>query len=101
MTRATHPFTLTLPALAGSRHRVQRMLDDVPADLSGTAVRLDCSGLIAATRSFTDELVVELLVRRNAESVRIGALANAEFREFAAEAGAAHDRQERVVLDAR
>ncbi len=65
---------ITLPRVVGTRPAVAPFLVDVPLDLHGAAVVVDCRALLSGTPSFADELVRSLLVDRHAaELVVLGA----------------------------
>jgi hypothetical protein len=57
-------MTLTAPELVSSRDQARKLTADLPADLSGVAVVVDCSALQASTPSFVDELIKAILVER-------------------------------------
>lgn len=57
---------MSAPAHANSREQAQELVSDLPRDLSGCLVIIDCSKLTIATASFLDELVKTVLAERNA-----------------------------------
>ncbi|OBI82703.1 hypothetical protein [Mycobacterium sp. 1245805.9] len=71
--------SLEAPVLAGSRPRAQQILTQVPVDLSGTVVRLQCDSLIAGAASFADEIVRTILVDRHARRLDITGVSDQEF----------------------
>lgn len=74
---------LDAPPLAGSRESVRRLLDDnLPDDLAGTTVVVDFGDLLAATVSFADELVRQILVVRNAALLHATAVGDEEFANY-------------------
>lgn len=64
--------TLEMPQLSGGRKRAIAMIAaaNIPTDLTGAEVSVDCRQLRAGTESFADELVRTVLVDRNAERLR-------------------------------
>lgn len=84
------------PALAGSRRRAQEIMRDLPSDLTDTEVRLISRGLLAASVSFVDEIVAEILVRRHARQILVQGATDEEFVEYLKERGAAHGVAERI-----
>lgn len=54
------PNRVTLPALAGTRRRAQRVLDQIPAD-SGMLI-VDAGSLVETTTTFIDELIRQSFV---------------------------------------
>jgi hypothetical protein len=61
--------TLTAPKLVSSRDQARELTADLPADLTGATVIVDCTALQASTPSFVDELVKVCLVERHAQSL--------------------------------
>lgn len=66
---ATSTFELTLPEYGGSRASAADFTADLPDDLSGMAVRVDCSQGFAISQSFSDELCKQILQLRRASSL--------------------------------
>lgn len=60
-----------LPILGGSRKRAQQILSESDLFLSGCEFLLNGSSLEAASIGFTDELVREILVSRNAACLQL------------------------------
>lgn len=60
------------PDHAGSRDQAQTLAAQLPSDLNGEAVLLDCSQLVVGTPSFFDEMVNQVLVVRRADALEIG-----------------------------
>ena len=56
--------TLIAPKLVSSRDQARELTASLPDDLSGRAVLVDCSALMASTPSLVDELVKAVLVDR-------------------------------------
>lgn len=54
------------PQHAGSREQAQALLAQLPPNLTGVVVVLDCGRTAISTPSFVDEIVKELLVDREA-----------------------------------
>lgn len=59
------------PSHSGSRDQAQKLLQPLPADLSGRPVILDCTRMDVSSPSFLDEMVKEVLVLRTAEVFEI------------------------------
>lgn len=57
---------LTLPEYGGSRAQAADFAASLPADLSETTVRVDCSQGFAISQSFSDELCKQVLQTRHA-----------------------------------
>lgn len=57
---------LTLPEYGGSRAQSADFAASLPADLSETTVRVDCSKGFAISQSFSDELCKQVLQTRHA-----------------------------------
>jgi len=62
---------ITTPDHAGSRDQAQDLAALLPDDLTGVAVMIDCSDLLIATPSFLDEIVKQVLERRNAMALEV------------------------------
>jgi len=58
--------TLTAPRLVSSRDQARDLAAELPADLSGSVVHVDCSQLEISTSSFVDELVEVCVMERHA-----------------------------------
>ena len=86
------------PTLAGSRDKAQELLSTLPMDLSNSDVTLDCGDLIAATASFADELVREILVVRHARSLRAVRLGDEDFSTYLVQRAAAREVGDRLFL---
>lgn len=56
---------------AGSRDHARELVATLPAQLAGTSVVLDCTGLAVGTPSFLDEIVKEVLVVRQADRLEV------------------------------
>lgn len=56
------------PQRMGARASAQRLLAQVPADLGGQTVEVNCEGSWPTT-SFVDELIVEIIERRGAAAL--------------------------------
>jgi hypothetical protein len=89
--------TVTLPPLAGSRPAAAVLLSTLPADLSGELVSVLCRDLLSGSPSFADELVRELAVERNAESVVVVG-AEPTFEAYVRDAARTHRVTERVTM---
>ena len=93
------PQTVTVleaPALAGSRCRAKLVVLDLPADLSGAEVVLNCRHLLAAAVSFADQLVKEILVTRRAHRLRVVEASETEFLDQLRGRAAAHGVADRL-----
>lgn len=91
-------ITVDLPPLAGSRERAQLLMAALPTDLAGVVVHLRCRSLIAATAAFADELVREIVVIRNADSLVIEEASDEEFLGYARDRAAIHGVADRVSV---
>lgn len=60
---------ISLPRLVGSRMSATALADGLPDDLSDVAVEVDCRDLLTGSAAFSDQLVRELAVHRNAGRV--------------------------------
>lgn len=89
---------LDAPSLAGSRDKAQQLLSRLPHDLSNAEVVLDCGGLLAATVSFADELVHEILVVRRARALRVVHVSDVEFSEYLAQRATEHEVSDRLSV---
>lgn len=58
--------TLEAPPRTGSRRKALELLDALPEDLSGDAIRIRFESDALVTTSFVDELVMAVLVDRRA-----------------------------------
>ncbi|GAB09931.1 hypothetical protein GOARA_048_01330 [Gordonia araii NBRC 100433] len=90
--------TLEAPSLAGSRDRAQELLAELPSDLSNSEVILDCHGLLAATVSFADELVQEVLVRRKAQALHAVRVTDQEFADYLVRRADVHGVSDRLTV---
>lgn len=70
---------LEAPMLAGSRPRAQQIFAGLEDNLRGVIVQLDCGALVAATESFADEVLLEVLVRRHADQLVVMNVSDDEF----------------------
>ena len=90
--------TLTTPKLVSSRDQARSLTADLPSNLEGTTVVVECEELQASTPSFVDELVKICLVERHAQCL---ALVNAPERTEELARRAARNRQvaDRLEID--
>jgi hypothetical protein len=88
--------TVTLPPLAGSRPAAAVLLSALPEDLTGEQVGVLCRDLLSGSPSFADELVRELAVERNAQSVVVVG-AEPTFEGYVRDAARTHGVTERVT----
>ncbi|HXQ88027.1 MAG TPA: hypothetical protein VN733_00160 [Solirubrobacterales bacterium] len=56
---------------AGSRPQAQDLASQLPGDLAGQTVVLDCGHVLVATPSFLDEIVKQVLEIRNAALLEV------------------------------
>jgi hypothetical protein len=82
------------PAHAGARDQARDLADILALDLTGEHVVLDCSKLLVGTPSFLDEIVKQVLVRRNAKTLCVQAASSRvhDLLERSAENRALSDR---------
>lgn len=92
--------TLEAPSLAGSRDRAQELLATLPSNLANSDVILDCNGLLAATVSFADELVQEVLVARKAKALHAVRVSDQEFSEYLIRRAEVHGVRDRLTVSA-
>ncbi|OFV77031.1 hypothetical protein [Rhodococcus erythropolis] len=90
---------LPLPPLAGTRKRAQGLLEQLPPDLSGSTVVVDCRGLVAATLSFADELIQGVLVDRKAKEMRFTNVADLKFALWVDQRADFHGVSKQVKVD--
>lgn len=62
-------ITVVLPRVVGTRPSARAFLQQIPEDLAGQDVVLDCRGLVDGTASFADEIVKVVLHDRRADSL--------------------------------
>lgn len=91
--------TLPLPPLVGTRKRARTLAEQLPKEVKGAVVIVDCSDLMAATESFADELITELLVHRGAAEVRFANVSDLEFANWVDERAEFHQMGGRVKVD--
>lgn len=96
------PTIITLPPLTGMRPRAVSVIKNAGIDNSagnshaGRTVRIDGHATRAATRSFVDELVREILVDFGFQSLELYAV-DGELRELIMQAAVTHNVEDRVV----
>lgn len=88
------------PAHSGARDRARELADELNADLTDQDVVLDCTHLLVGTPSFLDEIVKQVLVRRNAKALYVHAAPSRahDLLERAAENRGLRDRLTFAVL---
>lgn len=59
------------PDHAGSREQAQSLTRQLPPDLAGERVTLDCSEMVIGTPSFLDEIVKQVLTERGAAGLEV------------------------------
>jgi hypothetical protein len=89
-------YTVSLPALAGSRPAAAELLSGLPADLSGSEIAVLCRDLLTGSPSFADELVRQLAVERSAGRVLLVG-ADETFERYVRDAARSHAVAERVA----
>ncbi len=62
--------TLEMPRLTGSRLSAQELADQLPAG-AGDVVTLDARAMEAASQSFADEIIFQVLVNRGASQLEV------------------------------
>lgn len=62
---------ITTPDHAGSREQAQSLVQELPPDLAGKRVTLDCSQMVIGTPSFLDEIVKQVLTERGAAGLEV------------------------------
>jgi hypothetical protein len=82
------------PDHAGSRDQARELVRELPDDLTGERVLVDCSKLVIGTPSFFDEIVKQILEQRHAATLDVNdALERArELLERSAENRGVRDR---------
>ncbi len=88
---------ISLPRIVGTRPAVAPFLVDVPGDLRGQRVTLDCRALLSGTPSFADEMVRVLLVERRAEELMVLG-ANEDFASDLAASAREHGVFDRLLF---
>lgn len=63
--------TIQAPRLVTNRDQARALSAQLPVDLEGCEVQVDCSSLQASTPSFVDELIKQVLVDRGAARLTI------------------------------
>ena len=90
--------TLALPPMVGSRRRAHVLAEKL-GGLQGVRVVVDCRDLIAATESFADELISEILVARGASEMHFINVSDLEFANWVDEHAKVHGVSTRVKVD--
>lgn len=80
--------TLPLPPLVGTRNRARALTSTLPSDLGTSKVTVDGTNLLAATASFVDELIKQIVINRDAEHLTVVNVSDLEIAEWI------HDRAE-------
>jgi hypothetical protein len=91
-------ISLEAPVLAGSRPRAQQILVDLPDNLRGKVVQLHCESLIAGAASFADEIVREVLVKREAQRLEVTGVSDREFIEYLRDRAEVHNVADRLQV---
>lgn len=63
--------TLQAPVKSRSREQAHAVTSQLPRTLAGADVLLDCRGTAIVTPSFTDELLKQILIERNARCLKV------------------------------
>jgi hypothetical protein len=90
--------TVTAPQRSGSREQAQRLAAELGRELAGLDVELVFDHNEVATPSFLDELVRQVLVDRQAESLRV-VNASVRARKYLERAAMARDVSRRLSFD--
>lgn len=90
--------TLPLPPLVGSRKRAHVLANSV-GPLHGKIVIVDCRDLVAATESFADELLVQILLEQGAQEVHFINVSDLEFANWIDQHMRIHKVELRVKVD--
>jgi hypothetical protein len=88
------------PAHAGARDQASALVARLPSDLSGIDVEVDCSSMLVGTPSFLDEIVKQILVGRNAQSMSVVA-ASARAHHLLERSAANRGLSDRLLFVAR
>lgn len=91
---------IEVPAHAGSREQAAAMVTQLPLDLHGQTVVLDCKNLAISTPSFFDEMVKLVLLQRKAKQLEL-INANERARTHAERAAANRGVSERLEVALR
>jgi hypothetical protein len=91
---------ITPAAHSGSRDHAQSLLAQLPTELGGHSVVLDCRDLTVATPSFLDEIVKITLVERDAAGLEV-VNASERVRQLLERAAQNRDVSGRVRIDVR
>lgn len=75
------------PVKSRSREQAQELASVLPSRLTDADVLLDCRGTAIATPSFTDEILKQILIERDAHSLEVINAPN-RFAELLVRAGA-------------
>lgn len=100
MAQTSVTVSLEMPTLAGSRIRAQQLLNQLPQDLSGQVVELQCGLLIAAVVSFADEIVRTVLVDRHAERLEVTRVSDRYFVEHLRDCAVEYHAADRLHISA-
>ncbi|MCD2111428.1 hypothetical protein LQ384_10010 [Rhodococcus rhodochrous] len=93
--------SLSLPPLVGSRSRAKALADTLPDNLADVEVTVDGRSLVAATVSFVDELIKQILVAHRGSKLRVVNISDPEFVEWIGQQAEANGVAERVAVEAR
>lgn len=93
--------TLGLPPLVGTRTRAQALASQLPSDLSDCEVVVDVRDLLAATESFTDELIRQVMKVRHAKKMSFVNVSDLDFANWIDERAKVHGVAERITVDRR
>lgn len=91
--------SLSLPPLVGSRVRAKALAAQLPENLAGATVTVDGRNMVAATVSFVDELLKQILVERHGDRLRIVNVDDLEFVDWVREQARANDVFDRVCVE--
>lgn len=66
----TAPALFVLPEYTGGRRRAELLLEQLPHDLRGLSVTVDCRHMVSGTESFADEMIEIILCKRGAQRLK-------------------------------
>lgn len=89
---------ILLPPLVGTRSRARALAEPLPDSLAGSEIVVDGTNLMAATISFADELIKQLLVQRDAARMVLVNISDEEFGGWMATQAAANNVDERLTV---
>lgn len=91
-------LTVHAPVKSRSREQAQELASVLPSRLTDADVLLDCRGTAIATPSFTDEILKQILIERDAHSLEVTNAPN-RFAELLLRAAARLGIDDRLRVD--